>query len=241
MSTSRFTRGDVEAASRAPGPSIDAAGLADAMRARTRSLHRRAERSGVVHAILQGEVSRAAYVLLLRNLLPAYRALEQGLERHREAPGVRAIAWRAVFRADALVADLDRLCGAGRWQTLPLLPAGAVYERCIQRAAGHARGERLIAHAYTRFLGDLNGGQVLRSLLARRPGIEPSALSFYSFERIDEPRNFAARYRRAFDEAGREVTDAAGVVHEAALAFRLNVSLSCAVARTRDAQAVNSR
>lgn len=237
MSTGRSTRGDGDAAARAPTPSIDASGLADAMRERTRSLHRRAERSGIVKAILQGGCSRAGYALLLRNLLPVYRALEHGLERHREAPGVRVIAWRAVYRADALAADLDHLCGVGRWQAIPVLDAGALYEHCIRRAADRAGGERLIAHAYTRFLGDLNGGQLLRSLLGRRPGIEPPALSFYAFERIDEPRAFAARYRRAFDEAGREVTDAAGVLHEAALAFRLNVSLSCAVARAGAMQA----
>ena len=55
---------------------------------RTATLHRQAERSGFIRTMLQGRASRDGYALFLRNLLPAYQALEQGLERGRSDPGV---------------------------------------------------------------------------------------------------------------------------------------------------------
>jgi heme oxygenase len=79
-------------------------GLAKALRARTQDLHARVERAGMVRAILTGNASRPGYALLLRNLLPAYLALEAGLERHRAAlPG---LACPDVYRAAAIAADL---------------------------------------------------------------------------------------------------------------------------------------
>ena len=54
---------------------------------RTKTLHVEAERTGIIRDLLRGEASREGYVLLLRNLLPAYQAMERGLERHRGSPG----------------------------------------------------------------------------------------------------------------------------------------------------------
>lgn len=53
---------------------------------RTKTLHVEAERTGIIRDLLRGEASREGYVLLLRNLLPAYQAMEQGLHRHRSSP-----------------------------------------------------------------------------------------------------------------------------------------------------------
>ena len=64
-------------------------GLAQALRQATAALHRQAERSGFVEQVLRGEVTRPAYALYLRNLMPAYAAMERGLERHRGTPGER--------------------------------------------------------------------------------------------------------------------------------------------------------
>ena len=49
--------------------------------------------------MLKGRASRDGYALFLRNLLPAYQALEEGLERDRSDPGVEALAQPALYRA----------------------------------------------------------------------------------------------------------------------------------------------
>src|SRR6195952_4929581 len=140
----------------------------------TKTLHTEAERSGIIRDLLRGEASRDGYILLQRNLLPAYQALELGLERHRDTPALAALAAYRLDRAAPLEADLRALCG-GDFAGIALLPAGEAYARRIAEAA-EGNGDRLIAHAYTRYLGDLSGGQILKRLLAKKPGLQPSEL-----------------------------------------------------------------
>jgi heme oxygenase (biliverdin-producing, ferredoxin) len=203
-------------------------GLADALRERTRLLHAEAERSGFVREILQGRASQDGYALLLRNLLPAYRQMERGLERHRLTPGVRAIAQPSVYRMRALKADLESLRGRAWSRSLPLLPAGDRYARRVV-AAAKGMGSRLIAHAYVRYLADLNGGQVLKRLLNRSLGLGPRTLSFHDFPGIADLQSFKTGYRQAFDRAALEIVDVEDVVDEAAVAFQLNIEVSKAI------------
>ncbi|MGA2125753.1 MAG: biliverdin-producing heme oxygenase [Xanthobacteraceae bacterium] len=203
-------------------------GLADALRERTRLLHVRAERSGVIRDIMRGQATRYGYALLLRNLLPAYEQMERGLDRHRHAPAVGAVARREVYRARAIADDLAALCGREWSRSLPLLAAGKRYANRTAEAA-NGDGARLIAHAYARYLGDLSGGRILRRLLARSLALEPSALSFYDFPGIADTEAFKADYRAALDRAAVAMIDVACVVEEAAVAFRLNIAVSEAV------------
>ena len=203
-------------------------GLADALRERTRSLHRQAESGGIVHDILRGQASQHGYALLLRNLLPAYREMEHGLERLRDAPGVRAVAHPALYRSRAIESDLAGLCGQEWHRTLPLLEAGARYARAVA-VAGEGNGLRLIAHAYVRYLGDLNGGRVLEHYLRRTLGLEARHLAFYDFPAIADLDRFRSRYRDAFDDASRDLPEIEPILDEAVTAFRLNMELSDAV------------
>jgi heme oxygenase len=68
---------------------------------RTKVLHLEAERTGIIRDLLRGEASRHGYVLLLRNLLPAYQAMEHGLESHRGSAVLGAIADYRLDRAPA--------------------------------------------------------------------------------------------------------------------------------------------
>jgi heme oxygenase len=195
---------------------------------RTKTLHLEAERSGIIRDLLRGDASRAGYILLLRNLLPAYRALEKGLARHLKTPGIGALAHYRLDRAPAIEADLTALCGDAWRRDIPLLAAGDSYARRIAEAA-RGSGARLIAHAYTRYLGDLSGGQILQRLLARSLDLQPGELSFYDFPRYPDLGALKAAYREALDRAGKLADEPEAVVEEGALAFTLNIDLSCAV------------
>lgn len=200
--------------------------LADDLREATRALHARAERTGVIADILRGEATRLAYATLLRNLLPVYCALERGLEAHRLMPGVRLIVLPELYRAQAIEHDLAAL-GADI-DRLALLPEGEEYALRIAEITD-ADPVRLIGHAYTRYLGDLSGGQVLRKLLARSLGLRPAALTLYDFPRIADLEGYKAGYRAALSRAANEA-DAAAIIDEALAAFRLTIALSCAIA-----------
>jgi heme oxygenase len=165
---------------------------------------------------------------LLRNLLPAYRQLEAGLEAHRHSPATRAAARCEIYRAPALLSDISAIFGSEWENTLPLLAAGEQYRRRVAVAA-EGDGTRLIAHAYTRYFGDLSGGQVLKRLLARSLGLQPQELAFYDFPKIKEIEAFKQDYRRAIDDSSASITVIGPVVLEAMTAFELNIAVSEAV------------
>lgn len=200
--------------------------LTDLLRSRTRSIHVEAERSGIIADLLRGRADRHGYALWLRNLLPAYEALERGLDAQRERPGMAAVAARPVYRAPAIEADLLALEGAD-WRSLPVLDSGARYGKRIAEAASRDGG-RLLAHAYTRFLGDLNGGRVLSRLLGGSLGLGPEALSVYAYPEIEDLDAFKSAYRMALDEAG-ATADAEAVSEEALASFQLNIDVAVEV------------
>ena len=217
---------DADIAVREPAP--PAGDLANSLRERTHALHTRAERSGIINDVLCGKASRYGYALLLRNLLPAYRQMEAGLEQHRETPGVQAFARREVYRAQALEADLQALYGVEWARSLALLPAGEQYGLRVAVAA-EGDGGQLIGHAYARYLGDLSGGQIMRRLLARAPGLGSHELSFYDFPDIGDVGAFKLNYRNALDQVAAEIADTESIVLGATSAFELNIAVSEAV------------
>lgn len=206
--------------------SLRPARLLEALRERTADLHTKAERSGIIADILHGRADRDGYVLMMRNLLPVYQALEQGLQRRIASPVVAPVARSELARANAIEADLAAL--AADWSTWPVLPEAGYYVDAIVRSA-EGDGSRLIAHAYARYLGDLSGGQILKKLLARSLALPPDALSFYTFAAIGDLTQFKGDYRAAIDRAGDEVADLEAVVEEGARAFELNIALSTAL------------
>jgi heme oxygenase len=200
-----------------------AGSTANRLRAHTRELHARAESAGVVRKILDGTVTRGAYALYLRNLHPVYESLERALHARRTQRGWRTLAVAEIHRAPAIAADLEALAGE-RWrERLALVPAAVSYTRRIDAAT--ASDARLAAHVYTRYLGDLSGGQILAGILARALHLEPAQLATHRFEHVADLGAFRAEYRRAFDDL-EEAAAGEELLTEAAVAFELNIALA---------------
>ncbi|WP_315725284.1 MULTISPECIES: biliverdin-producing heme oxygenase [unclassified Bradyrhizobium] len=206
------------------GRSTRPASLLEAMRDRTKALHVTAERTGLVAELLRGRGTVQAYALLLRNLLPVYETLEAELIRHQASAVVGHIVRSELHRSAAIRADLAQLDATD----LTVLPEAIAYVRAI-REAGSGSGHPLLAHAYTRYLGDLSGGQIIKKILARSLGLQPQALSFYEFSAIGDIPLFKDEYRGALEQAGAAMAEHEAVVEEAATAFQLNIALSQAL------------
>ncbi len=204
-----------------PAPTNFAAQLAQA----TSALHVQAERGGVIADLLRGRGTIVSYAGLMRNLLPAYRALEAGLEQHRASPLLARFVRPEVYRAAAIEADLITLGVPDQ----PLLPEAVAYEAAVRQAA-ESDGALLVAHAYTRTLGDLSGGQILRNLLGRSLGDVAAHLAFHDFPAIADIAAFKAQYRADLEIFGTAVADIQPVLNEAVLAFGHNIAVSNAVA-----------
>jgi heme oxygenase len=201
--------------------------LADRLRTETQALHVEAERSGYIQEILKRRASLDGYALFLRNLLPAYQAMEAGLERLTDQPAFQPFDWPKLYRAQAITGDLEALAGPAWKDDLPILAEAQDYANRIDSVAGSGAG--LLGHAYVRYVGDLSGGQIVKRLLSSSPGLAPEMLTFYDFPAIDDADAFKDAFRDALGQAAGTLDDADAVVEEARTAFRLNIAVSHAV------------
>lgn len=199
---------------------MDASPLTLRLKAGTAELHLRAERSGIMRELLRGELQRDGYCRLLRNLHPVYSVLEHALE---PAPSSSPMLM-SLGRAGAIARDLDDLHGPAWREEIAVMPA---CERYVHRLALLQADQPwlLAAHAYVRYLGDLNGGQILRALVTRSLGLAGRVgTAFFDFSPA-KPGALARHYREALDSMALNSTEAASVVDEARLAFALNIEL----------------
>lgn len=202
--------------------------LSEALREATLTLHTKAERSGVINDILRKKSDKRSYAMLLRNLLPAYQAMENAIGRQARHPAFRVFAKSGLQRADRMSADLADLSGDDWRRDLPLLPAGQKYAERIEDA-GQGNGIRLIAHAYVRYFGDLSGGQILKRLLSKTLNLPDSSLSFYDFPEISDPESFKAEMRNAIDLDTAKLADKDIIIEEGKKAFEHNIEVSEAI------------
>lgn len=187
----------------------------NAIKAATWHLHVQAERGGVIADILSGRATRFGLALFLRNLLPIYQVLDGSI-----------FGGPHLARSEAIEADLRQLSPD---DVTPLLPEGAAYAARVTSMASSSFGG-LLAHAYVRYLGDLNGGRILRDRVHRCIGEAATGLLFHDHIGIDDVNQFAKSYR---SELERNIP-AAGferVAREVPIAFALNIALSEAVHR----------
>jgi hypothetical protein len=85
----------------------------------------------------------------------------------------------------------------------------------------------LLAHAYTRYLGDLSGGKVLARVARRALSLNKTneGLEFYHFEQISSMKLFKDQYRQALDALPLTEEQIQRIVAEANVAFCLNMRL----------------
>lgn len=207
-----------------PAQPLERPPLSTQLREGTQEAHQSAERGPFVQKFLRGQLERATYVRLLAALHRVYTALEAGLERHREHPVVGPIALPEVYRGPALAADLEHFLGPDWAATAPASPAAARYaERLAALSAGDPA--LLVAHAYTRYLGDLSGGQILGKRAGKALGLSDAGLEFYAFREIADIPAFKAAYRARLDALPVDERGAAALVAEANHAFAASASL----------------
>lgn len=198
------------------------------LRSETASLHRDAERSGIMYQILRGQVDRGAYTALLRALHAVYSALEARLETTQDVPAYAELFDRRLRRAPALADDLGTLHGSDWTHGISTGDATAQYVDHVSRA----NAQQLVAHAYVRYLGDLSGGQAVGSVITRALALMGGeGTSFYRFPEITDPVSYRARYRAALDALPLSASEADEVVHEAQTAFALNIKVFEEVSR----------
>lgn len=180
--------------------------------------------------LLRGALPLAGYCALLRNLAALYDPLEAGFARHAEHPCLAPLYLEGLARSDALAADLLALHGP-RWrEELPLAPTALGYAQRLRELAD-ACPERLAAHAYVRYLGDLSGGQVLGAIVARCYGLGAQADGTAFYRYAQDAGWLARRFREGLDATGHAAAAPDGIVEEARQAFQWHVRMFEELAR----------
>ena len=204
-------------------------GLAAALRIGTSAAHRDAERGSFIHALIRGQLPRSAYLDYLRGLQAIYIALETALETARGSHDTLDLVGPELLRAPAIARDLHNL---GAADLAPIAPARAYADRL--RDLADRDPTLLIAHAYTRYLGDLSGGQLLRRGAARGLGLTATpgtpGLEFYDFPAIPDLDAYKRQFRARLDALPLRPDQAAAVVDEARRAFADTAALFNALA-----------
>jgi heme oxygenase len=207
--------------SRADPPGDDR--LSVRLRHCTRGQHAKAQGSGFLDALAAGRLPVAAYADLTAQHWFVYESLELAGIVMADDPVAGAFVFPELIRLPSIEADLRFLYGPDWPRRIAALPATTTYcTRLRDVAVVTATG--FVAHHYTRYLGDLSGGQYLGPAIARAYGLDGDGHRFFVFPAI-EPAAFRVYYRRRLDDAPWSAAEQDSFLAEVAEAYRLNIAM----------------
>lgn len=199
--------------------------LAQRLREGTKHSHTAAENTAFMKCFLKGIVEREPFRKLLANLYLVYSSLEAELEAHRDHPAIGPIIFPELNRTANLERDLAFYYGDHWREQIVPLPAGQVYVDRLHTIA-NVNPILLIAHSYTRYMGDLSGGQALKNIIRSALGLPADqGTALHEFEQlptVEAKRAFKEKYRDALNSLPLTESDIQEIVDEANYAFHLN-------------------
>jgi len=185
------------------------------LRTATTSDHHEAELSGFMAALMAGRANQSTYAALVVQLQPIYLALDTAAAAHRGDPVFGPFFDPRLSRAQALQSDLAYLDTAHM-----VTPATRSYCQRMTEVADDAL--LVLAHHYTRYLGDLSGGRAIAARLAATLGLTSTqGLAFYQFD-IGAAPVFKNAYRSRLDDLRLPMGDEARFIAEVSTAYTHN-------------------
>ncbi|MDI3405972.1 biliverdin-producing heme oxygenase [Streptomyces cavernicola] len=198
------------------------------IRTASHEAHTEAETSTFMSDLLGGKLGVEAYTRYTEQLWFVYRALEDGAEALRDDPVAGPFIQPELMRTAELERDLAHLHGGAEdWRAdLQPLPATRAYAGRVAECARSWPGG-FVAHHYTRYLGDLSGGQIIRDKAERTWGFarKGDGVRFYVFEGIGNPAAFKRGYRELLDGVPVDELEKMRIVDECKRAFALNTAV----------------
>ncbi|WP_405787034.1 heme oxygenase (biliverdin-producing) [Streptomyces sp. NBC_01367] len=185
--------------------------------------HTEAETSTFMSDLLGGRLGVEAYTRYTEQLWFVYRALEEAAESLKDDPVAGPFIQPELMRVAEIERDLAHLVGLDWRESVVALPATRAYaDRVAQCAAQWPGG--YVAHHYTRYLGDLSGGQIIRDKAERTWGFERKGdgVRFYVFADISNPAAFKRTYRELLDAIAADDLEKQRIIDECKRAFDFN-------------------
>ncbi|GAA4641518.1 heme oxygenase (biliverdin-producing) [Gordonia humi] len=197
--------------------------LSAAMKKGSAVEHEQAEGSSYMAALLDGRMDAAGYIAYLQRLRLVYDALESTGRALADDPIASAVIDPALDRLPAIDADLQHWAPNGVPEVVS--PAAAAYVERITDSV--TWGGAFVAHHYTRYLGDLSGGQAIGRILDRSFDLDGAGIAFYAFDEVGKVKPYKDRYRDRLDQVGAAMSydDRQRLVDEVRLSFGFNQAL----------------
>lgn len=195
-----------------------------ALRERSSGAHSGSEHAGFMSDLMQGKGTRDDYIALVAQHWFIYEALEAVGARMSADPVASVFLSDRLTRLPALEADLAFLIGEDWRERIDALPTTQRYVERINTVGAIWPGG-FVAHHYTRYLGDLSGGQFIGRLMARQFGFETNGIGFYLFADIADPKAFKDYYREQLDAAPWDAAEQERVIDEVLVAYQFNTDL----------------
>mmetsp|Transcript_1339 Transcript_1339/g.2625 ORF Transcript_1339/g.2625 Transcript_1339/m.2625 type:complete len:262 (-) Transcript_1339:351-1136(-) len=210
-------------------------GLDKLLKARTKEIHREAHGVDFTNAFSKGVVSRTDYMQLLARYYKVYTVMEQEYDAlcdpSNETPEAQVLRklWfpEALNRVKGLELDLEYFYGPNWAEEVTAIKSEASdsYVAHLKDLANN-NPLLLIAHVYTRYLGDLSGGQILKRCAVKAMKLpEDQGTQFYVFEEIESPKDFKNEYRALLDGLDLTADQKEAIAVEAIEAFKCSIAL----------------
>ncbi|MFI5617446.1 heme oxygenase (biliverdin-producing) [Streptomyces sp. NPDC051567] len=185
--------------------------------------HTEAETSTFMSDLLGGRLGVDAYTRYTEQLWFVYRALEDAAGSLADDPVAGPFIQPELMRVAEIERDLAHLLGPEWRATVVALPATRAYADRVARCAAEWPGG-YVAHHYTRYLGDLSGGQIIRDKAERTWGFERKGdgVRFYVFADISNPAAFKRGYRELLDAIDADDLEKQRIIDECKRAFDFN-------------------
>lgn len=187
--------------------------------------HESNEGSPFMQALLDGDLPIEGYGRLAAQQWFVYAVLEDAAEAMRADPIAGPFVTDELTRLPSIESDLRVLVGDDWSHRIEALPATAAYCDRI-RAVCFEQPGAFVAHHYTRYMGDLSGGQHIARVVRRVYDLDDDrGAAFFHFAGIDSVKDFKDTYRSHLDGAPWTAAEKESVIAEVRNAYRLNRDL----------------
>lgn len=192
----------------------------------TATIHDEVEHTDFMVDLMEGRLDARAYALLLTQYEVIYEALEQKSRDFSDDPVFAPFHDAHLERHDRIRSDLRGLASPAvpglAGADLPVTRSAVTYADHLGRLE---HPEQVIAHHYTRYLGDLSGGQAIGALMGRHYSLPTHTLSMWDFSESGKTKPYKDAYRHRLDEVASTGGTEQLVIDETMTAFTLNGDL----------------
>ena len=195
----------------------------------TRKSHSVAQNTAFVTGFFKGLSTTDAYRTLLTSLYYVYRAMETDALDGTTDMHVKSLDDPKLRRLAAVEQDMEFFYGTDwRGRIPPPSPATAAYVARIRHVAkDDSKPYLLIGHQYTRYLGDLFGGQMMGGMARQSLELtDRRGTAFYEFDDIaGSTSDYISCWYTTLNGLDLTDTQRQEIVHEANEVFALNIAL----------------